>query len=77
MVEEAVLIHQALEQVRPFMQRDGGDVEFVKIEGTTVYVRLIGACAGCPISFITLTHGIQEAIQKELPAIEKVIALRD
>jgi len=66
-----------LDQVRPFMQRDGGDVALVKIEGTAVYIRLIGACAGCPISFITVTHGIQETLQKAITSVEKVIVVRE
>jgi len=70
-------VTKVLDQIRPMMQRDGGDVALVKIEGTLVYIRLIGACAGCPISFITVTHGIQEAMQKEIPTVEKVVVVRD
>ena len=76
MLDEAS-VNKVLDQMRPFMQRDGGDVALVKIEGTLVYIRLIGACAGCPISFMTVTYGIQEAMQKAIPTVEKVIVVRD
>jgi Fe-S cluster biogenesis protein NfuA len=68
-------VTKALEAVRPMIQGDGGDVSLVRVEGTTVYVRLSGACVGCPISSYTLTYGIKEAIQKELPDIQEVVAV--
>jgi len=74
---DEVSVNRVLDQMRPFMQRDGGDVALVKIEGTLVYIRLIGACAGCPISFMTVTYGIQEAMQKEIPSVERVIVIKD
>jgi Fe-S cluster biogenesis protein NfuA len=65
-------IEEVLATLRPMLHQHGGDVEFVKLEGTTVYVRLIGACVGCPISSYTVTYGIQETLQQQFPSITKV-----
>lgn len=58
-----------LDQVRPALQRDGGDVEFVRYdEGTKiVYLRLVGACAGCPMSQMTLKNGIEKYLKQKIP----------
>ena len=59
-------------EVRPFIQSDGGDIELLKVEDDVVYVRLTGACVGCPSSMITLKHGVEARIKEELPQIESV-----
>ena len=59
-------------EVRPFIQGDGGDIELLKVEDQVVYVRLTGACVGCPSSMITLKHGVEARIREELPQIESV-----
>ena len=64
-----------IEQVRPFLQRDGGDVEFVKYEDGVVYVRLQGHCAGCPGAQMTLKGVIQQVIQEKYPEVISVEAL--
>ncbi|MBR1937747.1 MAG: NifU family protein [Spirochaetales bacterium] len=53
----------ALNQIKPSLQNDGGDIEFIKMEGNTVYVKLLGACAGCPMSQMTLKNGVQRYLQ--------------
>jgi Fe-S cluster biogenesis protein NfuA len=68
--EEAVL--NALEDIRPVLQSDGGDVEFVEVQGTTVKVRLTGACHGCPSRESTLLYVVQRAIQEQEPEIRQV-----
>ena len=66
----------ALEQVRPFLQRDGGDVEFVDLtEDNVVLVRLQGHCAGCPYSQMTVKNGIQALLTEEFPEITAVEAV--
>lgn len=65
-------VEQLLESIRPGIQMDGGDVEFVEIKDDVVYVRLLGACGGCPMAQLTLKEGIQRYIQKELPQIKAV-----
>ncbi|OGB84196.1 hypothetical protein A3F66_01285 [candidate division TM6 bacterium RIFCSPHIGHO2_12_FULL_32_22] len=65
-------VQEAIAQVRDFIVSDGGDIELVKIENNKVYVKLMGACKGCPLVFITLTSGIQEAIKEKVPEIQSV-----
>ncbi|MHA2362728.1 MAG: NifU family protein [Candidatus Hodarchaeales archaeon] len=63
----------ALDTVRPYLQRDGGDVEFVKFdEEGIVHVRLQGACAGCPYSQMTLSNGIEKVLKEKVPTVKGV-----
>ncbi|MBN2359466.1 MAG: NifU family protein [Deltaproteobacteria bacterium] len=68
--EEAV--RTALEEIRPALQADGGDVSLVKIEGNDVYVRLEGACHGCPAAGMTLLYGVARVLREHLPEIGEV-----
>ena len=65
-------IKNVLEQLRPYLQADGGDVELVDVENNIVKVRLKGACAGCPMSQMTLKQGIERYIKKLIPEIISV-----
>lgn len=65
----------AVEEVRPALQADGGDVDFVRIEGSVVYVTLRGACDGCPMAHSTLAEFVTERICLYSPEIEKVVAI--
>lgn len=58
-----------LDKVRPYIQNDGGDVEFVKIDNGIVYVRMHGACVGCASVDVTLTDAIETIILEEVPGI--------
>ncbi|TWG92785.1 Thioredoxin-like proteins and domains [Nocardioides sp. J9] len=69
------LARQALEQVRPQLQSHGGDVELVRIEGGTAFVRLSGACNGCSMSAVTMRNGVEEALKAQVPGIERVEVL--
>ena len=62
-------IIEVLDKLRPYLQRDGGDVEFVKFEEGIVYVRMLGACAGCMYVEATLSDGIEEALLEEVPGV--------
>jgi Fe-S cluster biogenesis protein NfuA len=62
-----------LDKLRPFLQRDGGDVELVDVEDGIVKLRLMGACGSCPSSTITLKAGIERALLEEVEGIEEVI----
>ena len=77
MTEQQTLskIHEVFEQLKPVIARDGGNIEFVKYEGTTVYVKLLGACVSCPASMFTLQLGVQEALQAQIPEITDVVAV--
>ncbi len=67
---------KALESVRPGLQADGGDVEFVRIdENNVVYIRLVGACGGCPMSTLTLKQGIERIVKMQVPEITAVEAV--
>jgi Fe-S cluster biogenesis protein NfuA len=71
-----LMINSALNEVRPYLQSDGGDVELVEITGDmTVKVRLTGACDGCPFSMMTLKAGIEQAIRKKLPEMKELVAV--
>ena len=65
-------VEKALNDVRPSLQADGGDVELVEVENNIVKVRLKGACAGCPMSQMTLKQGIERHIKKLIPEIISV-----
>jgi Fe-S cluster biogenesis protein NfuA len=69
-------IKAALEKVRPSLQADGGDVEFVNVndEGV-VSVKLTGACGGCPMSQMTLKMGIEKFLKSEVPEVSEVIGI--
>ncbi len=68
-------IETALADIRPSLQADGGNVELVDVENGIVKVRLTGACAGCPMSQMTLKQGIEAYIKKEVPEILSVEAV--
>ena len=66
-------IEKVLNRVRPYLQNDGGDVEFIKYENGVCYVRLTGACSDCPLIDNTLDSGIETALVNEIPEIIKVV----
>lgn len=61
-----------IDQLRPYLQADGGDVELVNIEKGVVFVRLRGACSGCPSSLYTLKMGLEARIVEEIPEVRAV-----
>lgn len=66
-------VQKALDKVRPSLQADGGDVELVEVTADNVVkVKLKGACAGCPMSQMTLKNGIEKFLKKEIPEIKSV-----
>jgi len=71
-------ILSALDEIRPYLQSDGGDITLVDIsEDYEVKVKLMGACGSCPMSLQTLKLGVEKTIQKSVPEVKKVIALDD
>jgi Fe-S cluster biogenesis protein NfuA len=69
-------VQAALDKIRPMLQRDGGDVELVDVQDGIVTVRLRGACAGCPMSQMTLKNGIEKLLKREVPEIVAVQAAK-
>ena len=66
-------VEKALEEIRPFLQSDGGDITLISIEDNTVKVRLEGNCIGCSVNQMTLKSGVEMTIKKYAPQIEEVI----
>ena len=66
-------INQVLNKIRPYLQNDGGNVEFLRYENGVAYVRLTGACSNCPLADHTLESGIESALINEIPEIIKVV----
>jgi len=77
MIESTTAMQQrvqaALQEVRPALQMDGGDVELVGIEDGVVQVRLLGACGGCPMATMTLVGFVEERLKARLPEIRQVV----
>jgi Fe-S cluster biogenesis protein NfuA len=69
-------VRKALEEVRPMLQADGGDVELVEVtEDGVVRVRLQGACQGCPMAQITVKNGIEQLLKEKVPGVAEVEAV--
>ncbi|MHC4938943.1 MAG: NifU family protein [Planctomycetota bacterium] len=68
-------VQAVLHDLMPLLRVDGGGLELERIEGDTVYVRLTGACIGCPGADITLRYGIESALTEAIPEVKRVIAV--
>lgn len=68
-------VAQAIEEVRPSLQMDGGDVQLIDIEDGVVKVKLLGHCAGCPMSQMTLKMGIESYLKKKVPGVKSVVSV--
>jgi Fe-S cluster biogenesis protein NfuA len=67
-------VEAVLDKIRPGLVADGGNVELVNVDDGVVTVRLLGACAGCPMSTMTLKNGIEQILRREIPEIKAVLA---
>ncbi|MCK4465348.1 MAG: NifU family protein [Bacteroidales bacterium] len=69
-------INSALNQVRPYLQADGGDISLIDItDDFVVKVKLTGACQGCPFSYQTLKSGVEQVLIREVPEIKEVVSV--
>ena len=72
-------VNSVLDEIRPFVEADGGYLEYVAIdylkEGPIVMVRMLGACAGCAMSAQTMTMGIEKLVKDRFPQVQRVIAV--
>ncbi len=76
MSELETKVINVIEQIRPYLQADGGDISFVELTSDNVVnVELQGACGSCPFSRMTLKNGVEEAMRKALPEIKSVEAI--
>ena len=68
-------IEGALEEIRPFLEQDGGDMHFVELtDDWVVKLKLVGACSSCSISMMTLKNGVEVAIKQAVPEVKEVVA---
>jgi len=67
-------VEAVLDKIRPSLAADGGNVELVGVEEGVVKVKLTGACAGCPMSTMTLKNGIEQILKQEIPEVKEVVA---
>ena len=68
-------IEKVLDEIRPSLQADGGDVELVNVEEGVVKVRLKGSCAGCPMSQMTIQWGVERFLKNKVPSVQRVEAV--
>lgn len=69
--EEKII--DVINKLRPFLIGDGGDIEFVKYVDNIVYIKMLGACAGCSLIDYTLKDGVESAIKDEVPSVKEVV----
>jgi Fe-S cluster biogenesis protein NfuA len=69
-------VKAALDEIRPSLQADGGDVELVSIKDGTVKVKLTGACGGCPMATMTLKKGIERILKEKIPEVKEVVSVK-
>ncbi len=70
------IIEEALDNIRPYLEADGGNVRVIELtEDMVLKLELLGNCGTCPMSTMTLKAGVEEAIKKALPEIKKVVAI--
>lgn len=70
------LVEEALTEIRPFLQADGGDISLISIEDDVVKVQLKGACTGCAVNQMTLKNGVEATIKRYAPQIKEVIEVK-
>lgn len=68
-------IEETLEALRPYIAQHLGDIQFVRFESGTVYVRMLGTCQHCPLSELTLKAGVEELLKSEIKEVERVEAV--
>lgn len=69
-------VKNVIDQIRPYLQNDGGDIEFIELtDNNIVNVRLLGACGSCPYSTMTLKNGVENAMKRAIPEIRSVEAI--
>lgn len=74
-VESKVI--EIIDELRPFLIYEGGNIEFVKYENDIVYIKMLGACSNCHMLDLTLKDGIEATLKEEIPSIKEVVNVRD
>jgi Fe-S cluster biogenesis protein NfuA len=65
-------VEEAIQEIRPYLQADGGNIELIDVTDGVVKVKLLGACAGCPMSKMTLQMGVERTLKKKIPEIVRI-----
>ncbi len=68
-------IEKVIEEIRPFLQADGGNIELIDVQEGIVKVKLVGACGSCPMSQLTLKRGVEARLKAQIPEVKEVIAV--
>ncbi|MBI5967288.1 MAG: NifU family protein [Deltaproteobacteria bacterium] len=68
-------VEKAIDEIRPFLQGDGGNIELIDVQDGVVKVKLVGACGSCPMSQLTLKRGVEARLKAQIPEIKEVIAV--
>jgi Fe-S cluster biogenesis protein NfuA len=68
-------VEKAIEEIRPFLQADGGNIELIDVQEGIVKVKLVGACGSCPMSQMTLKRGVEARLKAQIPEIKEVVAV--
>ena len=68
-------VEKVIEEIRPFLQADGGNIELIDVQDGVVKVRLIGACGSCPMSQMTLKRGVEARLKAKVPEVKEVISV--
>ncbi len=72
------VIEEALEEIRPYLKADGGDISLIEVsDDLVVKVKLLGACVGCPMSYQTMKNGIEKVVKKAVPGVKEVLAINE
>jgi Fe-S cluster biogenesis protein NfuA len=68
-------VEKAIDEIRPFLQADGGNIELIDVQEGIVKVKLVGACGSCPMSQLTLKRGVEARLKERIPEVKEVIAI--
>lgn len=69
-------VQQALTEIRPYLIKDGGDVELISVDQDTVSIKFLGACTDCSINKMTLVNGVEATIKQYVPIIKNVVLVK-
>lgn len=68
-------VEKVIDEIRPFLQADGGNIELIDVQEGIVKVKLVGACGSCPMSQLTLKRGVEARLKERIPEVKEVIAV--
>jgi len=68
-------VEKAIDEIRPFLQADGGNIELIDVQEGIVKVKLVGACGSCPMSQLTLKRGVEARLKERIPEVKEVVAV--